>query len=280
MQHILRAAVVLATLTVTASSAVAEPTSAAVDSALAPAGYVRVRTPPIAAPPGSYDVSGHADCPAGTVVWGGGAGFTGGVAGFGQSINTSAPTATGWQARYNNTGDTSVNFAVDVICAARPRRYAVTYATVDHEPGTQATATAVCPDRTVLLSGGALSSATTTNVYLLSAFPATQHSYQAVEWNGSSTAQRLAVFAICARKPDGYTIVTHAAYDRGLDTLVAGAACPASSSIIGGGIRVLNPNPSVTLGASLDDPETQWLSEVVNWTASPVVVTTYAICAA
>ena len=44
--------------------------------------------------------------------------------------------------------------------------------------------------------------------------------------------------------------------------------------------NVPSPRPSVTLGASLDEPSTQWLSEVVNLDPAPATVTIYAICAA
>ena len=37
---------------------------------------------------------------------------------------------------------------------------------------------------------------------------------------------------------------------------------------------------AVTVGASLDDSDTQWLSEVVNDAPDPATETTYAICAA
>lgn len=50
-----------------------------------------------------FDAGGQVACPAGTVPCGGGIGFTGGIAGAGDNINTSAPTGNGWEGRYNNT---------------------------------------------------------------------------------------------------------------------------------------------------------------------------------
>src|SRR5262249_39805631 len=186
----------------------------------------------------------------------------------------------GWAGRYNNIGSSTVNFVIDAICAPKPKRYTITYATADNPPGTQAGATAVCPARTVLLSGGAPSSASPPNAYLTSACPETKKGSRAVEYTGSATAQRLAVFAICAHKPAGYAIVSAPASARGLGTLVAGTSCPLGTVTTGGGIQVTSPQPSVVLGASLDDPATLWLSEIVNWTSVPVELTTYAICVA
>ena len=62
--------------------------------------------------------------------------------------------------------------------------------------------------------------------------------------------------------------------------MVAGRAVPCGTSILGGGVHVTGPRPAVTLGASLDDQATQWLSEVLNDAPQPVTETTYAICAA
>ena len=49
---------------------------------------------------------------------------------------------------------------------------------------------------------------------------------------------------------------------------------------MGGGIHVTSPRPTITVGASFDDPATQWLTETVNQDPAPATVTTYAICAA
>ena len=45
-------------------------------------------------------------------------------------------------------------------------------------------------------------------------------------------------------------------------------------------IHVTHPRPTITLGASLDDSATGWLSEVLNEDPAPATATTYAICVA
>src|SRR5437660_6285169 len=93
----------------------------AASGATAPPGYQRVRSAPIPIPPGMFDSGGEVACPAGTVPWGGGIGFTGGIPSVGENINTSAPTSNGWRGRYTNSGtQTSDNFAIDAICANQP----------------------------------------------------------------------------------------------------------------------------------------------------------------
>ena len=99
----------------------------------APPGYHRVFSSPIPIPPSQLDHGGQVTCPTGTVPWGGGAGFTGGIAGSGENINTSAPTADGWRARYNNSSTRPNDaFAVEAICARKPLGYTVAFATVDN----------------------------------------------------------------------------------------------------------------------------------------------------
>ena len=254
----------------------------AASAATAPPGYQRVRSAPIPVPPGMFDSGGQVTCPMGTVPWGGGIGFTGGIAGLGDNINTSAPTGNGWRGRYNNSSTrTDDNFVVDAICAKKPLGYTTTFTTVDNPTGTKSAAIAVCPGGTRLLSGGTLSTADTVDVQLLSAWPLGPARFKSVMWNGSATDQQLTTFAICGHKPAGYTITSATGSDTGgPDTLAGGAQCPAGTSILGGGIRVTSPRPTVTLGASLDEPETQWLSEVVNAAPDPATATIYAICAA
>ena len=282
MRRAVRAVLAAVTIGAGLVPAAAVTNAFAASTPTAPPGYQRVRSAPIPIPPGMFDSGGQVACPAGTVPWGGGVGFTGGFASAGENINTSAPTGNGWRGRYNNSGTrTDDNFAIDAICANQPAGYTTTFATVDNPAGTQSAAVAACPAGTRLLSGGTLSTGDTVDVQLLSAWPLGPERFKSVMWNGSATDQQLTTFAICGHKPAGYTITSATGSDTGgPDTLVGGGQCPAGTSILGGGIHVASPRPTVTLGASLDDPETQWLSEVVNLDPNPATVTIYAICAA
>jgi hypothetical protein len=275
---------VLSAVTIAAGlvPAAAAANATAASTPTAPPGYQRLRSAPIPVPPGMFDAGGQVACPAGTVPWGGGGGVTRGFAGAGDSINTSAPTGNGWEGRYNNSSTRpDDHFAVDAICAKQPIGYTTTFTTVNNPAGSKSAAVAVCPAGTRLLSGGTLSTADTTDVQLLSAWPLGPERFKSVIWNGSATDQQLTTFAVCGHRPAGYAITSATGSDTGgPDTLAGGAQCPAGTSILGGGIHVTSPRPSVTLGASLDEPSTQWLSEVVNLDPAPATVTIYAICAA
>lgn len=262
--------------------ALAATNAPAASAATAPPGYQRVISAPIPIPPGLFDSGGQATCPAGTVPWGGGVGFTGGIASAGEDINTSAPTGTGWEGRFNNSGTRPDDqFRVDAICARQPAGYTTTFTTVDNPTGSQSAAIATCPAGTRLLSGGSLSTADTVDVRLLSAWPLGGQRFKSVMENNSGIDQRLTTFAVCGHRPAGYTITSQTGSDpAGPDTSLGSAPCPAGTSILGGGIHVIGPRPTVTLGASLDDAANDWLSELLHEDAAPVTATTYAICAA
>ena len=282
MRRAVRAVLTAVTVGAGMVPAAAATNAFAASAATAPPRYQRVISAPIPIPPGMFDSGGQVTCPAGTVPWGGGVGFTGGTASTGENINTSAPLGNGWRGRFNNSSiRPDDHFRIDAICARQPAGYTTTFRTADNPAGSQSAAIAVCPAGTRLLSGGTLSTADTVDVELLSAWPLGRERFKSVMWNGSAADQQVTTFAMCGHQPAGYTITSAAGSDTGgPDTLVAGAQCPAGTSILGGGVHVTGPRPAVTLGASLDDQATQWLSEVLNDAPQPVTETTYAICAA
>lgn len=269
----------LAVAPVAATATALTATTAA--AATAPAGYRNVNSAPIAVPPGGANVAGQATCPAGTVPWGGGVGFTAGTPNPGESISTSAPTATGWTGRYNNSGThTGDHFVVSALCAARPAGYTVVTAQVDNPPGAVSTATAMCPANTQTLGGGASSTATTSHVQLLSAWPLFEPGgYRAVMSNGSAADQQLTAYAICGIPDPGFAVVTQTSTNHVAPVvLIGGAVCPAGSAIVGGGIQVQTPRPTATLGSSIDDSGPQWFSEVAIGDQGTATVTITAIC--
>jgi hypothetical protein len=103
-----------------------------------------------------------------------------------------------------------------------------------------------------------------------------------VIWNGSRMDETLRSWAICAKQPPGYQIVSQTGTGLpGPETDVGGSQCPARMRIISGGVKVMTPRPLVTLGASFQDSGDQWVSEaVVLDTVTPATVTIVAVCAA
>src|SRR3954470_13076856 len=96
--------------------------AAPASAASKPPGYVRVNSTPVITPAGAATPA-SVTCPTGTVVWGGGATFFGGLPPVGNDINTSSPTGTGWRAVYNNRSSIPWEFRVSAICANQPAGY-------------------------------------------------------------------------------------------------------------------------------------------------------------
>src|SRR5262249_32304618 len=153
---------------------------------------------------------------------------------FGMNLNTSAPSANGWRARYNNTSTQPGTFGIVVECATAPKRYTQAFATVDNPVGSQNTATATCPARTVLLGGGAFSTSDLPQAVITSAYPSSSTTYTAVEFNGTARAERLTAFAICGKRPTGYRIVSVTSSGTGPADFNIGALCPGAKTLLSG----------------------------------------------
>ena len=283
MRRVVRLVIALTTFGVGTVVAAVAPPAAAAAAANAPPGYVRVFSDAVPIPPSQFDFGAQVFCPEGLVPLGGGFTFFGGFASDGERIESSIPLPTGWEGHYDNSGTrTGDHFAVEAICAQQPPGYTVAFKTVANPAHTKNVAIAHCPRGTKLLSGGSQTTGDTIDLVLLSASPMDEHRYKAVMWNGSERDEQLTAFAVCAQRPPRYTIVTAGFTDdtAGPVTDIGGAQCPARTRVIGGGIRIAAPRPTVTLGGSDGEPDMQWEAEVVHDDADPVTVTISAICAA
>jgi len=244
-----------------------------------PPGYKIVHGGPFNAPPGTFDSGASVGCPAGTVVWGGGVVFHGASSSL--NVNTSQPAgSTGWEARVNNSGTTTVQFDVDAICANQPAGYKLVVRTVDNPPNTQSHATVTCPSPKVLLGGGTLSSADQVTAFLTSAWPLGPERFTGYMFNGTATDESFTVEGICGHKPVGYKIATNSvSLDAGF-TLSDGIACPAGTSVLGGGTQDPDHDPVVQVAGSIDEDTTVWNMAVNNLGQSAHQVNGYVICAA
>jgi hypothetical protein len=258
-------------------AAAATPASAA---ATAPPGYRIVRTADITAPPSILDTSGQANCPSGTVPWGGGASFDNGFAARGTSLETTEPVTGGWRTRVNNASGAAQTFRVDVICADKPKGYKVAFAAADNPPHANSPATATCPTGTVVLSGGAFSTSDTTANVLTSVGPLGPHRFTASMANTSDVDQQVTAFAVCGAKPPKYTIVSQSETDMGPGDPALTPVCPTGTSILGGGIQIVNPGFDVAIAGSLDEDRHGWFGEAVNLRSGATALSSQAICAA
>ncbi len=244
-----------------------------------PLGYKIVHGGPFNAPPGTFDSAASVACPAGTVVWGGGVVFHG--ASFSLNVNTSQPAgSTGWEARVNNSGTTTVQFDVNAICANQPAGYKLVVKTVDNPPNTQSHATVMCPSPKVLLGGGTLSSADEVTAFLTSAWPLGPARFTGYMFNGTTSDQSFTVEAICGHKPAGYKIASNSASVDPGAVLSDGIACPAGTSVLSGGTQDPDHVPAVQVAGSNDEDTSAWNIAVNNLDQSAHLVDGYAICAA
>ena len=265
------------------AAAAASPAAAArhppAASAGQPPGYQIVNSGPFNAPPAPFDSGGSAACPAGTVVWGGGVGFSGG-SNLTLTVTASGPNGNGgWEATVGNTGTTTRQFFVAAVCANRPTGYRLVLRSVDNPPGTQSHATATCPAPKVLLGGGSLLTSAQAAAVLTSAWPRSSAKFTAYLDNGATTDAKLEVLAICGNKPTGYKIASNSTSLAPGATLLDGIPCPAATSALDGGAQVLNHDPAVQIGGSTGGPSV-WSINVNNTGPSAAPVQGYVICAA
>ena len=262
-----------AALAALAASAILAPAALA-----APPGYVRIESGDIAAPPTTFDFGGRADCPPGTVVWSGG---VGGTSDFGQDINSSNPTGSGWEGRYNNRSTRNGAFEVEAICAAQPKHYTQTFALAANPAGTQ-----VSSHRH--LSGEDRDPRRRRPVVVgrREGVPAQRLSGHHEDVHGGHLErhrrnEQLAVYAICGKKPKGYELNAATGSGTGPAEFSGGGQCKRFGKVvIGGGVQVADPQPSISLGTSFADQDTQWLTNVDVQTGGLQTTTIYSICAA
>jgi hypothetical protein len=277
----LTTAVLLCALATVAAAppAAAAPRPASV-SASQPPGYHIVSSGSLSAPPSAFDTGGSVSCPAGTVVWGGGASFVGGSGGPDLTVNTSEPMGNaGWEARVNNTGTSSAQFAVDAICAKQPKGYKIVFQDADNPADSQSQATATCPSPKVVLGGGTLSTADQAAAVLTSAWPASSRKFTGYMYNGTPTDAELVVYAVCGHRPAGYAIASNSAsVDSGL--LLDGIACPAGTSALDGGAQTVGHSPLVQVDGSIDQGAFGWTISMNNDSPSEQKINGYVICAA
>jgi hypothetical protein len=276
----LATAAVLSVVAAAPAPAAAALHSPAAARASHPPGYQIVHAGPFNATPGTFDSGGSAMCPTGTVIWGGGVAFQ---SAFGPTltVNTSQPFGTsGWEARVNNTGTSTVQFGVDAICANKPTGYKLVFKTVDNPPNTQVHATATCPSPKFLLGGGTLSTSDQVPAVLTSAWPRSSAKFTGYMFNGTATDQKFTVSAICGHKPAGYAIASNGTALNPGNTLSDGIGCPAGTSALDGGTQDPDHTPVVQVAGSIDQGAFGWAVEVNNNGQSVHQVDGYVICAA
>jgi hypothetical protein len=254
-----------------------------VSAAAKPAGY-KIVSADFSAPAG-LDTSGSVACPkvkgAQTVPLSGGALIDGNS--LETSINSSWPTATGWNARINNATTAAVGFTVYAVCAKKMTGYMQhESAAVSNPVGTQNGAGYKCPNGDQLLGGGAASTSHSTLVNLDSSWPAGTSVWYVYMNNASSTQTSFHVYRVCAKlnvSATSYQLVagTPVVSVAGTQTGVS-VFCPGGLATIGGGLVTVSTSIDLTLNTTFPFAG-GWGGDENNASSANTTVTAYVLCA-
>jgi hypothetical protein len=143
--------------------------------------------------------------------------------------------------------------------------------------GVQTRGSVTCPGAKVPLSGGALVAATDLDVNLGGVFPKGQ-AWKAVVNNASATPTTFRVWAVCAQRPAGYTVVVNKIQASTFSQTRNQAVCPKGLDAIGGGGSTSSTQTDVNLATSAPIGAVSWSSNVNNGSGLIVTWKAYAIC--
>jgi hypothetical protein len=198
------------------------------------------------------------------------------------NINSSFPTRNGWGVDVNNASGTASQFSVYAVCAKKPKGYLVQEsASVANPANTQSGAGYACPKGTVLLGGGALSSANETDVNLDSSWPAGTSIWYMYMNNASSLSETVHLYHVCATlnvSKTHYQLVSGPPVVNATGTETnTSAFCPGGLSTIGGGV-VSSGGLGVNINTTFPFAG-GWGGDENNASGSNADVTAYALCA-
>jgi len=238
---------------------------------------------------------GSVNCPAGTVVIGGGDEVIGNSSGA-VLVNASVPDGDGgWEVYMENVSGVETDFGVNADCAAEPKNYVIESSNpVSVPPGAHsANVNVSCPAGLAVLGGGGMNE-DLNDMYLSSSYPiaSTKGTTTTYKWRtdannvSSETSESVAV-AICAKPLSGYTIEVSAPVDvppSAEDEAIAG--CPSGTQgetfVMGGGTRTSTKSTAIAMSTGfpyIRKHSTSWDVIPDNGSSSDISVKSYAVCA-
>lgn len=254
-----------------------------------PAGYKIVHTGALTLLPGSTGVG--VTCPKVSTVQlkplSGGA-----VASFGDtsvSIESSFPTATGWETVLNNSG-ANATYAAWVVCAKPTSSYKVVTHQADNPAGHQTSAVVVCPSGDKVTGGGVAANAASLDVNMNESAPndpLPSYGWAAAENNASTGDDTMTVYAVCSKfstTTNGYSVVEGPSTpaDTGAQTGEQ-TSCPVvggiQTSVLGGGLSDPSVSTAVNIAATWPNSSTEWAALLNNESGSATTLDTWAVCA-
>nr|WP_052478940.1 S8 family peptidase [Kibdelosporangium sp. MJ126-NF4]CEL21411.1 Alkaline serine exoprotease A precursor [Kibdelosporangium sp. MJ126-NF4]CTQ96022.1 Alkaline serine exoprotease A precursor (EC 3.4.21.-) [Kibdelosporangium sp. MJ126-NF4] len=222
--------------------------------------------------------SAAAQCPAGTVVTGGGYhhGSTLGI-----EVNASAPYTQGWLVHATNADNQARPVLVYAVCAQTPGWQIVT-GQYTVPPGGEAYINASCPVGKTLLGGGYTHDSTFGNAITFSVPYQYPNVWQVKVINLDSVPRPVTTHAVCAQTPGQQQVSAQFIVQpgQGWDTV---ARCPAGTAVTGGGHSFFSTTPAAAFRVAIDmsDPLPQgWHVHAFNLDTEAHVVNVYAMCAA
>jgi hypothetical protein len=262
----------------------AAPRSTGVTATKKPAGYsIASATFPL---PNGLQTSGSVTCTVKKGVQT--VPFSGGVLvqtdSLGASLNSSFPTAHGWEVAVNNASGAASQFTVYAVCGKKPKGYfqQVAGGATPVVPGSTETTELTCPKGDLLTGGGGFTNTTSTLVSLNSTWPVSVVTWGVSTNNFSGGTATITEVVVCAKLNQSkisYEYVSGAedSNPAGQETATE-STCQAGLSVLGGGSQSVGPSASVSINSSF--PFTGgWDGDVSNTGTQGNTVTTFIVCA-
>jgi hypothetical protein len=169
--------------------------------------------------------------------------------------------------------------SVSVQPSAKVKGYTIVNSGSLNAPaGGQTHGTVACPTGTKPLGGGVGVASSDLAVNINSTYPNGTAGWAVDVNNGSSSATGFAVYAVCAKKPAGYSVVTAQVTNPAASQTTATATCPSGAKVLGGGGYSSSLSISVNLNTTIPGSPTSWRADQNNATGNTVTVKAYAIC--
>jgi hypothetical protein len=242
-----------------------------------PKHYTVVTAGPFTANTGTQ-TRGLANCPIGTVLFGGGAVTP--STDLNVNLNSSFPeTTTTWAADMNNVSGGAVSFNVYAVCGKAPRNYQIVESGAFTAPiDGQGSGVEACPAHTKVLGGGSLSNSGSVAVNINSTLPITG-GWRTDQNNNTSPSSTFEVFAICGKGQLTYSIQSGTPVaNNPFSQTESSVACPAGTNPLSGGEFSSSGSPAVDLNSTLP-VSGGWVSYEDNTALiNGATTTAYAIC--
>jgi hypothetical protein len=145
--------------------------------------------------------------------------------------------------------------------------------------GVQTHGAVTCPTGKVPLGGGVAFESSALSVNVNSSYPNAANGWTADANNGTASSTLFYVFAVCAKQPAGYQVVTSLETNPAGAQTNATATCPQGAKVLGGGGYSSAMSVSVNLNTTAPASPKSWRADQNNGRSTPADITAYAICA-